>query len=182
MKSLNTIVLLAGLGIALCVIAAIKPQAENPSLTYAAIHASMPKVKQPPCVEMYYSLKKHAKDNGIPFKYALAIAYLETGYAGPLHWNYNPALGSDAGAVGAMQIMPQFAQYFVPERKITREELKHTIDLNVMVSMRILKKLKGMHGDWKLVFGAYNTGSPCVNGYAERVYNFVPAKKTLIKA
>ena len=30
------------------------------------------------------------------------------------------------------------------------------------------------YGNWKIVFGCYNTGRPCVNGYAEKVYNFNP--------
>ena len=42
----------------------------------------------------------------------------------------------------------------------------------------MLKKLKRIHGDWKLAFGAYNTGRPCVNGYAEKVYNYTPGGKT----
>jgi hypothetical protein len=131
----------------------------------------------PPCLQMYYSIEKHAADNGIPLRYAYGIAYLESGYEGPFDWDYNHALGVEGSSVGPMQIIPQFAQHYVPERKITNREMKHDIDLNVMVSMRILKKLKEMHGDWLLVFGAYNTGRPLINNYARRVYNFIPKFK-----
>jgi hypothetical protein len=37
--------------------------------------------------------------------------------------------------------------------------------------MKVLRKLYNKYGDWKTVFGCYNTGRPCVNGYAVRVYN-----------
>jgi soluble lytic murein transglycosylase-like protein len=132
---------------------------------------------QPPCIQMYNAIHKHAKEEGIPLKYAFGIANTETGYKGPFHWEYNPGLISSAGAVGPMQIMYQYAHPYA-DYEFTREELRTNIDLNVMISMRMLKKLKKKHGDWKLAFGAYNTGRPCINGYAEKVYNYVPGGKT----
>ena len=38
-------------------------------------------------------------------RYAYGIAYAETRYKGPFHWNYNPAQTSCVGAEGPMQIM-----------------------------------------------------------------------------
>jgi len=49
--------------------------------------------------------------------------------------------------------------------------LRTDIEYNVKTSMKLLRRLYKIHGDWKLVFGAYNTGRPCVNGYAHKVYN-----------
>ena len=28
--------------------------------------------------------------------------------------------------------------------------------------------------DWKVAFGEYNTGRPCINGYSHKVYNYKP--------
>ena len=53
-------------------------------------------------------------------------------------------------------------------------ELISDIDLNVETSMKLLRKLYNRYKNWKIVFGCYNTGRPCVNDYAERVYNFNP--------
>jgi soluble lytic murein transglycosylase-like protein len=55
---------------------------------------------------------------------------------------------------------------------VTREMLMNDIDFNVRTSMKLLRKLFNKHKNWKLVFGAYNTGRPCVNGYANMVYNY----------
>jgi soluble lytic murein transglycosylase-like protein len=58
-----------------------------------------------------------------------------------------------------------------PGKKFTKEKLKNDIDFNVETSMKILKKLHNRYGDWKIVFGYYNTGRPRVNSYALSVYN-----------
>ena len=149
-----------------------------PDTNHIKMQASLASVAvTPPCLQVHYSIEKYATEYNIPLDYAYGIAYSESGYNGPFDWNYNPLVESSAGAVGPMQIMPQFAQSFVPERKITRKELKNNIDLNVMVSMRMLKKLKEMHGDWLLVFGAYNTGQPVINSYAHKIFNYKPKFK-----
>ena len=46
------------------------------------------------------------------------------------------------------------------------------IDFNVECSLKLLRQLYDRYGDWKLVFGAYNTGKPIVNEYAINVYNY----------
>jgi soluble lytic murein transglycosylase-like protein len=70
-----------------------------------------------------------------------------------------------------MQVMPATATYINGE-KVTNEKLMTDIEFNVETSMKLLQKLKNRYKDWKLVFGAYNTGRPMVNQYAEDVYNF----------
>jgi soluble lytic murein transglycosylase-like protein len=62
-------------------------------------------------------------------------------------------------------------------RSVPREDLISDIDLNVETSMKLLRKLHDKYGNWKIVFGCYNTGTPCVNGYAEKVFNFNPKNK-----
>lgn len=128
----------------------------------------------PPCLQMFYHIDKYSKEYGIPRNYAFGIANTETGYQGPFHWGYVQSLTSSAGAVGPMQIMPQYAHPYV-DGKFTVNELKNNIEMNVKASMRILKQLHTRHGDWKLAFGAYNTGRPCINGYAEKVASYVPS-------
>ena len=127
----------------------------------------------PPCLQMYYNIDKYAAEYGIPRNYAFGIANAETGYQGPFHWGYDQARTSTAGAVGPMQIMPRYAHPYV-DGSFTVDQLKTDIEMNVKASMRMLKKLYGIHGDWKLAFGAYNTGRPCVNGYAQKVASYVP--------
>lgn len=127
----------------------------------------------PPCLQMFYNIEKYAEEYDIPRNYAFGIANAETGYQGPFHWTYDQAKVSSAGAVGPMQIMPRYAHPYV-DGKFTVVELKTDIEMNVKASMRMLRKLYNMHKDWKLAFGAYNTGQPCVNGYAQQVASYVP--------
>lgn len=127
----------------------------------------------PPCLQMYYHIERYAEEYDIPKRYAYGIAYKETHYRGPFDWDYKPGLVSSAGAVGPMQIMPQYAHPYV-DGSFTRDELRTNVEMNVKASMRMLKKLKERYGDWKLVFGAYNTGRPMINQYALDVYNHNP--------
>jgi soluble lytic murein transglycosylase-like protein len=120
---------------------------------------------------MYNYIKQYADTFDIPLKYAFGVANTETGYDGPFHWKYNPSQTSSAGAVGPMQIMPSSASYFNEGVRPSRDELKTDIDLNVKISMRMLGYLKNKYGRWDLALGAYNTGKPCVNGYASRIVN-----------
>jgi soluble lytic murein transglycosylase-like protein len=126
----------------------------------------------PASLQMYYFIEKYAEEYEIPKKYAYGIAWKETRYNGPFHWSYNPAQTSFAGAVGPMQIMPSTAAMMWRGEKISKDELKTNIELNVRTSMKLLRYLKNKYRDWKVVFGAYNTGYPMVNQYAIDVYNF----------
>jgi soluble lytic murein transglycosylase-like protein len=148
-------------------------QAKNPDTNVN--HGSVD-LNAPTAVKMFNSIEKYSKEYGIPLRYALGIAYVETRYQGPFHWNYRPAQKSIAGALGPMQIMPSTANS-VWDRNIPRSELNSNIDLNVETSMKVLRRLYDKYKDWKLVFGCYNTGRPCVNEYANRVYNFNPDTK-----
>ena len=126
----------------------------------------------PPCVQMYNSIEKYSTKYNIPKDFAYGIAYNETRYEGPLHWKYEHAKISSAGAVGPMQIMYPTAKFLFPERNFTTSDLKTNIDFNVECSMKLLRYLHDTYHDWKTVFGAYNTGSPMINDYALQVYNF----------
>lgn len=129
----------------------------------------------PPSIQMAYYIQKYASKYNIPINYAFGIAYAETRFEGPYHWKYNPHQVSCAGAVGPMQIMPTTGQGMWKGREVTRDMLLNNIEFNVQTSMKLLRKLHDRYSDWKLVFGCYNTGRPCVNDYAIRVYNFSPA-------
>jgi len=126
----------------------------------------------PPCIQIFKSIEKYSEIYDIPKKYVYGIAYYETRYQGPFHWAYNPKQTSYAGALGPMQIMYSTAKGLFPEKEFSREFLLQDIDFNVHCSMKLLRRLYDKHKDWKLVFGAYNTGKPLVNSYAENVYNF----------
>jgi soluble lytic murein transglycosylase-like protein len=119
---------------------------------------------------MYKYIKAYADTFDIPLRFAFGIAKVETGYKGPLHWRYRPAQTSSAGAVGPMQVMVATARGLNKDN-VTKDRLRTDIEYNVKTSMKLLRRLYKIHGDWKLVFGAYNTGRPCVNGYAHKVYN-----------
>jgi hypothetical protein len=126
----------------------------------------------PPCLQMHYFIEKYADEYGIPKNYAYGIAWKETRYNGPFHWDYNPKQTSYVGALGPMQIMPATARMMWKGTDITKEQLKSDIELNVRTSMKLLRYLHGRYNNWKLVFGAYNTGRPMVNQYAIDVYNY----------
>jgi soluble lytic murein transglycosylase-like protein len=126
--------------------------------------------KDPPCVQMYTYIEMYADTFDIPKRFAYGVANVETGYRGPFHWNYNPSQGSSAGALGPMQIMLETARRNNHDN-VSKHKLRNDIQYNVRTSMLVLRKLYNKYGDWKTVFGCYNTGRPCVNGYAHRVYN-----------
>jgi soluble lytic murein transglycosylase-like protein len=133
----------------------------------------VPKVTKqsvPPCMQMYNYIKQYADTFDVPLRFAFGVARIETGYQGPFHWNYNHAQGSSAGALGPMQIMLPTARSNNHDN-VSRERLRNDIEYNVRTSMKVLRKLYNKYGNWKVVFGCYNTGRPCINGYAERVYN-----------
>ena len=136
----------------------------------------------PPCLQMYYYIEKYADSFNIPKRFAYGIASHETGYKGPFHWDYNPAQTSCANAVGPMQVMVSTARW-INNDNVTKDKLRTDIRYNVYTSMKLLRKLYNKRGDWKLVFGEYNTGRPCVNGYANKVYNYqgVSDTSTMVK-
>lgn len=124
----------------------------------------------PPCLQMYYYIEQYADSFDIPKRYAYGIASCETGYKGPFHWKYNPKQTSCAGAVGPMQVMLATARGLNRDG-VSKQRLLTDIEYNVYTSMKLLRRLYNLRHNWKLVFGEYNTGHPCVNGYAERVYS-----------
>lgn len=126
----------------------------------------------PPSIQMYRNIEKYADSFNIPKRYAYGIAYRETRYNGPFHWKYNHAQTSSAStpAVGPMQVKVNTARH-VNHDEVNEDRLRNDIEYNVMTSMKLLRKLKNKHGDWKRTFGAYHTGGPCVDNYALEVYN-----------
>ena len=64
-----------------------------------------------------------------------------------------------------MQIITRWAHQYAG-RHVSQNELLTNVDLNVMVSMKMLRKLYDMHHSWALACGGYNTGSPIINEYA----------------
>jgi len=125
----------------------------------------------PPCIQMHYYLEKYAAEYGIPLRYAYGVANCETGYKGAFHWKYNPAQTSCVGAVGPMQVMPATASW-VWKSEVSAQKLREDIRFNVETSMKYLQHLHKIYGDWKVVFGCYNTGKPMINGYALEVFNY----------
>ena len=125
----------------------------------------------PPCLQMYRYIKQYADSFDIPVRYAFGIANAETSYKGPFHWKYKPNQESCAGAVGPMQVMVSTARY-INKDNVSRERLMTDIRYNVYTSMKLLRRLYDLRKDWKLVFGEYNTGRPCVNGYAMKVVSY----------
>jgi len=121
-----------------------------------------------PSLQMFYYLDKYSEEFGVPMKIAMGIANLETGYKGPFHWTYDHAQTSFKGAEGPMQIMPSTAA-MVLKRKVSREELRENIELNVQVSMKLMSHLYSTYGDWTLALGAHNTGKPITNEYARKI-------------
>lgn len=123
-----------------------------------------------PSIELYYAILKYSKEFDIPTDYAFGIAYVETGYQGPLHFNYDHRQISSVGALGPMQVMPSTANW-INKTKVDKEIVLNDIDFNVRTSMKLLRQLKDKYNSWLIVFGYYNTGYPVINDYARKVYN-----------
>jgi soluble lytic murein transglycosylase-like protein len=70
-----------------------------------------------------------------------------------------------------MQVMVSTARY-INKDHCSKQKLLTDIRYNVYTSMKLLRRLYDLRGNWKLVFGEYNTGRPCVNGYANKVANY----------
>jgi len=117
-------------------------------------------------LQMYESIEHWSDSFDIPKHIAYNVAYLETRYQGPFDFDYNPYQKSFAVAVGPMQIITRWARPYV-KRRINEKELKTNIDLNVKISMQMLRNWYSMHGDWTLACGAYNSGQPIRNDYAQ---------------
>lgn len=136
------------------------------------ISSSKPSMEVPPCIEMHNCIEKYSEIYRIPKRYAYGVAWKETRYSGAFHWEYNPEQISCVGAVGPMQVMYSTAKMMWKDKEFTKEELKNDIEFNVETSMKLLRHLHDKYGDWKIVFGCYNTGKSIVNQYAIDVYNF----------
>lgn len=150
-----------------------KPHPKTPvdsTKTTLPTHKNPPTHKDPPCLQMYYHIERYADSFKIPKRFAYGIAKSESGYNGPFHWKYNHAVSSGSGAYGPMQLLLSTA-YSVNKEKVTAHKLRNDIDYNVMTSMKLLRKLNNKYKDWKTTFGAYNSGHPCINGYAIKIYN-----------
>jgi soluble lytic murein transglycosylase-like protein len=121
-------------------------------------------VKSPISIQMYEYIEKYSDEYNIPKYVAYNVAYKETTYMGPFHWNYNPARISCVGALGPMQIMPM-TSYSINKVKYPNHKIMTDIELNIKTSMKLLRKLHNKYGDWNVVCGCYNTGRPIVNEY-----------------
>jgi len=159
------------------------------ALTFTALTVTNPAVQQelntqvripdsidqgsPASIQMYNYIKQYADTFDIPLRYAFGVANTETGYRGPFHWKYNPAQISSAGAVGPMQVMVSTARW-INKDNVSEHKLRTNIEYNVYTSMKLLRRLFIKSKDWRLAFGEYNTGRPCINGYANVVYNYKP--------
>lgn len=134
----------------------------------------------PICLKMYNAIEKYSRKYSIPKHIAYNVAYRETRYQGPFHWNYTPNHISIASAVGPMQIVTRWAHKYAG-RQVTEKELMTNIDLNVMVSMKMLRSGYNRFHNWEKTLGTYNTGSPIINEYAIYCVNNKNYKSTWIK-
>ena len=116
-------------------------------------------------VRMYRAIMLYSGMYQVPKHVAFNIAHLETTYRGPQDSIYNPSRVSKVGALGPMQIMYRYASHFA-ERKVTKAELRDSIEFNVNLSMKILAENYKRYKSWVKAAGAYNTGRPIINRYA----------------
>ena len=84
---------------------------------------------------MYDAITMYADSFDVPLNIAFNVARIETGYLGPHHVAYNHKQRSYAGALGPMQIMPQYASYFAGF-PVNKTQLRDSIELNVFISMK----------------------------------------------
>jgi hypothetical protein len=124
-----------------------------------------------PAERMHDAIMCYADSFDVPIEFAFNIATLETGYRGPADSTYNPSQVSHKGAMGPMQIMYKYADYFAGH-KVTKTMLRDSIEFNVRLSMKILAKHYKKYSNWKTVAGVYNTGRPIHNKYAIKAADF----------
>ena len=136
---------------------------KNPSIELSKLGNS--DLSSPTPLKMYELIDHYSDIYEIPKHIAFNVAYLETRYKGPFDWKYKPGQTSYAGAVGPMQIMPQYASYYAGF-KVKKPVLKDSIELNVKISMKMLREWYNRYNDWGKAAGAYNTGRPIMNSYA----------------
>lgn len=122
-----------------------------------------------PNIQLYISIKKYCKVYNVPEIYAFKIAHIESGWNGPLHYNYtaNDKISS-ANAYGAMQILLSTAKDVWKDTSITNKQLLNDIDFNVHTSIKYMRQLydNQCHNKWIQVFAYYNTGHTGINQYA----------------
>jgi soluble lytic murein transglycosylase-like protein len=123
-------------------------------------------IKLNPAQRLFLAINKYAEEYNIPLHIAYNVACLETGYRGPFHDTYNHKQTSKAGALGAMQIMPKYASHYAGF-KVSKAVLRDSIELNVEISMKMLKEWYNRYKRWDKATGAYNTGKPIINKYAK---------------
>lgn len=135
---------------------------------FAKVNDGKPPVEKPKtnAERMFDAITLYADSFDVPLNIAFNVARIETGYLGPHHVKYNHKQKSCAGALGPMQIMPQYASYFAGF-PVSKKELRDSIELNVYISMKILNQHFDRYKDWAKVLGAYNTGRPIINKYAK---------------
>lgn len=164
MLRIRTIIALASIAI---MIGAASLKDDSPKTT--TIEFSSQNIEgAPPCIKLYALLEKYSEQYGVPFDIAIGVASEETGYRGPFHWSYNPKRISSASAYGAMQIQLRTANGNW-DKPVTAKQLMNDLELNVQISMRLLARLKKIHGNWAQALGAYNSGRPIINQYALRI-------------
>jgi soluble lytic murein transglycosylase-like protein len=122
-------------------------------------------ITSPTSMRMYELIEKYSDKYDVPKYIAYNVAFKETRYQGPFHWNYNPSQVSCVGALGPMQIMPGTAK-MIAKKHIDNDELMNNLKTNMEISMKLLNNLYKQYKSWSIACGCYNTGRPIVNEYA----------------
>lgn len=136
--------------------------------------------RSPKSIQMYEYIEKYSTKYDIPKYIAYNVAFKETTYRGPFHWNYNPSRTSCVGALGPMQLMP-IASLSINKVIYPKEKIMNDIRFNVETSMKLLRKLHNRYGNWGMVCGHYNTGRPIINEYARYCSNNKDYKSKWLK-
>lgn len=132
----------------------------------------------PKSLQVFYNIEKYSTEYNIPKYIAYNISYLETRYRGPYQWDYSPK-SSISGASGPMQIMVSTSR-LINKSNHSKDRLKNDIPYNIQTGMKLLRILHDKYGDWGKACGAYNTGKPVINSYAEFCINNKDYKKNWI--
>lgn len=141
----------------------------------------MIKTHAPPNLQTFYYISKYSKQYNVPLEYVLKSAYLETGYKGFYHWDYNPFSEkqiSVAGARGPLQVMYICALDVWGDsiKHLSKNEVHHylryDLEWNIHTGIRHMRRLYDKYKDWKIVYSVYNqgwVGEKNINNYALRI-------------
>jgi len=135
----------------------------KPATASAALTPTTTKFTRPPA-DILNALKVASGKTGVPLPILIGVAHTET--------RYNPALTSNKGAAGLMQLMPKTAESLGVTNRLDPAQ-------SALGGAKLLKTLYSQYGNWDQALAAYNWGQGNVNKNPEPS-QWIPRTRTYV--